>query len=230
MGRLIGPIISLGLVAAALAGATWWLWQYQPQQVLAIEAAQDRPDLALPVYAQFVVTQTLTLTQPVELTGLTVPMWSPAAGQQLTLTLRQDKQVYGHWQPVTRETGEVEELHLPLASPQLLQGELALVIAAEHLTHQEQAVAPRLFIEAAGEHYPGGNYFIAQNSKTGDVALTLTGRARRYRDVLARWQAAPLTAGFDLSLALLALLALGALPHRLLEWWRHLLRRESADA
>ena len=230
MGRAIARIIGLGLAVVALAFVAWWHWQYVPQELIRIDAARDLPERALPVYAQFVVTQTFVLSEPAEVTQLILPLWSPAAGRAFSVVLRQGETALAQWPLVTRKVQRVEEVPLLLPSPRLVSGELELVISAAAITHHERQLAPRLFIESAGEHYPAGSYFIASNEKTGDVSFTVIGRARRYQELLTHWQAKPLDATQAISGLLLILLVLATLPERVRGVWHRHFRRAPGGA
>ena len=230
MGRAITRIIGVGLALTTVALVAWWHWQFVPQQLVRIDAAQDLPEMALPVYAQFVVTQTFTLSEPAEVTQLILPLWSPAAGRSFTVVLKQEETVLATWPLVTREVQRVEEVSLPLPSPRLVSGELKMIVSAAEITHQERHLAPRLFIESAGDHYPAGSYFIATNQKSGDVSVMVMGQARRYQSLLESWRAQPLLAVQSSSAFLLILLVLMAAPGRLVGLWHRHFRRAPGGA
>ena len=69
----------------------------------------------LPVYAQFVVTQTLNIADPVVMTKLIVPIYFPAdTGEQLVIDLWRYETLVSRWRYRPRDVGQVELVDLPI--------------------------------------------------------------------------------------------------------------------
>jgi hypothetical protein len=160
------------IVLSALLGVWTWLDMPEENRVIDIMASRE-PDLALPVYAQFTVTQLLDLEKPVRLHHLEVPIYFPAQTEaEMLAEVRGGQQIIWRWRIRPEQTGVVV-VHLPLLSAEPVSGQLELEFAAPGISHEGQADAPRLFVESADEQYPRGHYRIAENDKQGDVSLSL---------------------------------------------------------
>lgn len=221
-------LIGIVLAGAAVAGGLWHVWQLEEYTVVDITAAQDTLETTQPVFAQFVVTQLLTIEEPVTIDTITVPLWSGATGADVTFSLLRNNKLVHEWAYQTVGAGQADEAILLLDPPRLVDGALALRIAAPTIEHDAQELAPRVFIETADEHYPAGHYKIAENDKRGDVAMRVDGQRRRLDRLLAGWRAEPLSGVRDLGLGVMVAMVLAALPSVPLRWWRHRSGRRSA--
>lgn len=207
-------VASLALCAGFIGALVWWSGQTVQQPALVIEAAADVPENGLSIYAQFVVTQTLTLPDPALVTKLVVPLYFSAdTGDHILIELWRGEKLVSRWRYRPQAAGSVELATLPIVPPQLVDGALAVRFSARDLEHAQKDGAPRLFIETADQYYGGGNYFIADNAKAGDVALSLYAEQTNEEMLWQRWQHDPIgTSSFLLSW-LAAGLLIGALPY-----------------
>lgn len=188
--------VILGLVYGVLVA--FWLGWPQEVEVVTIEAAQE-VELAVPVYAQFVVTQTVVVPERVRLAVLELPLAVPEGGQSILVRVEQGSLVIEKWRYEPEESG-VQMVRLELERPVRVQGELEVVIDGSHIAHGDQSKAPGVFIEPADYAYPDGNYRIADNVKEGDVAMRLLGKRSRLALVIEEWQQEPFRMAFTAGL------------------------------
>jgi hypothetical protein len=211
------PVV-IPVISAVLLGVCLWLgWQqlvsYQERPVITITAAYDVPDIALPVFAQFIVTQHVVIHEPVRVTALLVPLYAPVEGQYLQIDLFRNETLAGQWQYTVPVSQEVHLARLALEPPLLLDGELEIIFSGEHIEHGSQADAPRLFMEPSRAAYPEGYYRIAQNNKEGNISLQVI-ESNTGRELLAeRFRALPIQESIQVVRWLLVLLILWALPY-----------------
>lgn len=186
----------LGLVYGVLVA--FWLGWPQEVEVVTIEAAQE-VELALPVYAQFVVTQTVVVPERVRLAALELPLVIPDQSQPIVVRVEQGSLVIEEWRYEPTGAG-VQTARLELERPVRIQGELEVVIDGSHIAHGDQSKAPGVFIEPADYAYPDGNYRIADNEKEGDVAMRLLGKRSRLALVIEEWRQDPFRMAFSAGL------------------------------
>lgn len=183
-----------GLLAAVLGGGYWWLRQEVEQSALRITASHDKPaEQGEPVFAQFVMTQTLQLQDVAKINRLIIPLQRTRESEDpLVIDLKRRGELQQRWR-YRGGTGETaQEISFTLEPPLLLDQNLEIVFSASDVSHDEQESAPRIFIEPAGSYYPYGSYRIAENEKLGDVALELR-QLRLHSDILRQnWQTSPL--------------------------------------
>lgn len=209
-------VIIATFIAAAILG---WLWVEQPEELAVIDIMASRePDLGLPVYAQFTVTQLVELPQPAEITKLIIPMYIPAAGQPLTISLIQDGQVLQGWRLRLNTIG-LQAVYLPLDKTRILQGQLEVIFDGTAISHEAQAAAPRLFIESFDAAYLDGHYRIAANDKQGDVALLLMAQQTHGQRLAHDWRQQPTAVVQKIILLLTTLIFVSALPMILINHW-----------
>jgi hypothetical protein len=202
----------IGALIVALAALGAWVWTGMPEehQVVDIMASRE-PDLALPVYAQFTVTQALKLDQPVDLTRLVVPIYFPAREVELLVSLRHEEQLVWRWRLKPAREG-TSEVNLDLLSVRPAAGRFELTFAAPAITHEQRDAAPRLFIESDNGQYPGGNFRIADNEKEGDISLVVFERWTVRDRLMAAVERRPLRAAGTAGLALLGVVLAASLP------------------
>lgn len=171
---------------------TWWLallilvsvvwlwfqnnWKAVEREELRILASVDEIDRAVPVFAQFVLSQRLKLHEPVLVSRITLPMHVAGRTRDMVIDLRQRGRLLERWRgpvAVASDKPEVAVLQLPFPAPRLMSDELEITIAAAGIDHDHQDGAPRFFIETADSAYPDGNYRIAENEKKGDLSLSI---------------------------------------------------------
>jgi hypothetical protein len=204
---LIRSAISMALVAGLVALGMRYMQAPVTRPAVEIEASQDTLTNVVPVFAQFVVTQTLHLDTAGPVTHIELPVYEMALGQRLQVTLR-GQQTVGEWDLMTTARGEVVPVQLSLSPAQMLTGDFELTIAAGSISHEDKDIAPQLFIQTADDYYPDGNYRIANNEKSGDVALVMFERVTNWQEYQEDWRHQPLNAvKFGLLVALTLLLA-----------------------
>lgn len=204
-------MFSVGLVLAAGVCLAGWLLWYQPKPVVEIQAGREA-ELGLPVYAQFMVRQTVTLERAENIIGLIVPMYFPDSGKHIYVRLHQAEQELGEWEV---SGAGIRELHLDLDAVQFLAGELTVEFDGRELRGDERESAPRVFVEKDNNGYISGRYSIAGNTKAGDVALEVWGRERRGRPVWESWKREPITGVAQVAAVAALGFLLGALPYTL---------------
>jgi len=142
---------------------------------LKIDGSTEK-DLSLPVFAQFIVTQTLLLERAIYATELTIPLYLPNEPLPIKISLYQDDLLVTWWRypldATNSKTGHAVA-HLRFMTPTLLQGKIELRFDGSSISHAMQDSAPRLFTETFDDAYPRGNYRIAENEKKGDIALSV---------------------------------------------------------
>lgn len=177
---------------------------------LEIRAPHDKPDQGLPVFAQFTVTQRLIGVEPMEAVRLEVPVYWPEDSEWLKVDLLQDGELRGRWRVQPPEQDVITEMQLAFMSPVRLEGDLEVKFSGEHIAHEDQAKAPRIFIESADYVFPNGNYRIAENEKEGDVAVVFVGQIKRIELFAYKLHRKPSEFFSDVSRVVLLLLLLGA--------------------
>jgi len=198
------------IIAVSAIGAWSWLGTAEENKVVDIMASQE-PELGLPVYAQFTVTQTFTLEKPTTLHRLQVPLYFPSREAALRVSLFNEDGLLWRWQVVPGQEGTIV-VDLPMLSAWPQAGQLELTFAAPEFSHEEQAAAPRLFIESADEQYPPGHFRIAENDKHGDISFSLYER-RTIRDrLLDAVSRRPLKVGGQAGAVMLVVLLAASLP------------------
>lgn len=209
--KWVPSITTVALLAVAAVWAGWWLTQTHEESAINIQAAYDVPDLALPVFAQFVVTQHIMIDEPALLTELVVPLYAPAESQWLRVDLRRGEDLIRRWRYHPSEFEKVVFAELPIAPAQIIDGNLQIVFSGQHIMHEEQAHAPRLFVEPSMSSYRDGGYRIAQNAKVGNVSLELYEQVTNKDLLVQRWNSQPLETlaqGLWMSLAVLSICVL----------------------
>lgn len=180
-------MLVIGFAVTAGACTVGWLTWQQGQipvekRLIDIQSSRE-PELGLRIYAQFTVTQRLTLREPHLVSRLSFPAYFSPLEESLIVELWRHGEVVQHWivAPKNFPAQAVSEVSLALDPPQILGGDVEVHFAAAAVPADQADVAPRLFVESADGQYPGGNYRVAQNEKKGDVSLTIYER-------LPQWQ------------------------------------------
>lgn len=170
------------LLALIVAGvAVWWGATFTQALAVNIQGSHDAPENGLPVYAQFVVTQEVTVPA-IEASSITLPVYFTAAAAMNIDLLQDDNLLYSWWYTPQR-VGSVETARLAIIPPQALEGKLQVRLRAQRVSVADKEQAPRIFIETAGDYYPDGQYQIADNVKTGDVVLSITERVPQWESL-----------------------------------------------
>lgn len=206
-------LLAGGLVVTVVLSWGVWMKQRQEQTVLEILAPRE-PTFALPVYAQFIVTQTFVLPKSSPITALVLPLYVPETGSTLTITLRQGGVPLERWHHQLRNGG-IQSERLPFAQPRVLQGSFELELDGQTIPAANAEQAPRVFVEGDNQAYPGGNYRVANNEKQGDLALTVLTEKTRWQLWLTNWRQRPLGQAGTLGYWLVVLALAGALPYTL---------------
>ncbi len=180
-------------------------------------------DLSLPIFAQFIATQTLVFERPFRATELTIPLYLPQDPLSFKILLYQEGKLVSWWQYPSPGTHTIEGnavAHLPFIVPTTLSGKSEVVFDGSAITHDMQDHAPRLFTETFDAAYPKGNYRIATNEKQGDIALGFTEQKSNGELLLEKVKADPIgrTSFFLIFSSFLVLLAL--LPSALLRLYK----------
>lgn len=189
-----------------------WLSIYEEVPVILITAALDVPDKALPVFAQFTVTQTLKLEHSALLSRLSVPLFAPDSSELLTIDMRREGKLLQRWRYRPSLTNQVFEANLRFDPPLYADGNLEIVFSGRQISHDFKHLAPRLFVETANANYPDGNYRIASNEKGGDVAMTFYSVQSRLGLLVNLWREQPFLVIARTTKWLLLVLTLVGLP------------------
>lgn len=213
--RLLTFIVSL-VILGAIAGIAWQRLQRPVIEKTVAIRAPDLPENALPVYAQFTVTQTFALPELARVTKLVVPVYVSQTKPLLTVDLRQAEKLIARWRlPRAGESRELPatiQADLPLTPPELLEGTFALHFSAPDFSHDQRELAPRLFIEPADANYPDGSYRIAENQKEGDVAVQVFTEHKTSEKLQQLWRLKPFTVISRATLLLLLAILAASLP------------------
>ncbi len=202
----LSSYITALLVLLVGVGGWYLLDQFEEDTVVDILAAREI-DLGLPIYAQFVATQKVSLERRTVVTRLVVPTYFPAEGQELQIDLRHGGRLIQRWRYQPLNSG-LTEASLVLEPPWALDGLVEVQFSAVNIGHDRAAQAPRVFVESANEQYPGGNYRVVENEKEGDISLSIMERRRVLDRVLVAGQRRPLKVLAQVGLtAMVALLA-----------------------
>lgn len=207
-------VIALLLATAVLAGLWLRIRRFEDEPAIAITASHA-VEQSIPIFAQFIVTQRLTLAEPTDVTRLVVPMLAPAGARSLLVKFSRQGQMIAQWYGPTesRPLGEgIVEAVFVFPQPRLLSGAIEVSFAAPRLTHDQQEQAPRLFIETAGDRYPDGNYRVAENEKNGDVNLLVMHRVSGWDLFQRTWQQHPVGAAVLTGRWLVVVILLISLP------------------
>jgi hypothetical protein len=181
------------VVTSAIIGFNWWFNQALEQEVLTISASEE-PDLGIPIFAQFDITQTINLPHEARVSRLVIPVSIPDKASVVQIDLRRFGTLVQRWRyplpPAPLEPG-IHHLSLSLQPPQLLDKDLEVNLSAREVTHDDKDRAVRVFVETAGNNYPDGNYRIAHNEKQGDIGLHFYETLRQGDQYLAKWKKQP---------------------------------------
>lgn len=193
---------SIIIAVCWLGWAYWWAQGQQTVDVVHISAPHDAATL-IPVYAQFTVTQTVTLPEDRLLTSITIPLQIPDQPHgELVIELRQRDHVLQHWivelSMYQAQPSQVVELTLPIKPNQLVSGELELQLAAPSLDAHYPEQAPGVLVETDDQIYSGGHYAIANNPKKGDMALTIHGMLTHWELYRQQWHSDPVIRAYKL--------------------------------
>lgn len=207
-------LVAGSLIIVTLLSWAAWMKQRQEETVLEIRAPRE-PIFALPVYAQFVVTQKFVLPDSTPITALVLPLYVPEPGSTLTITLRQDGAQVEQWRHHLRNSG-IQQERLLLPHPRHLVGTFELEVDGQTIPAQLAEQAPRVFVEGDNQAYPNGNYRVANNEKEGDVGFTVLTERTRWQQWLENWRHRPLGQAGAVGYWLIVLVLAGALPYTLM--------------
>ncbi len=203
-------IISWLAVAAWTAVTGVWLSQSVEQEVVSILASRE-PAQGLPIYAQFIATQTVRLASPVLFSALVIPAFFPEDSAAIVVRLLQDGKALHEWQLRSREAGSGEVILRP-PKPFRLADQVEVQFDGSMIMATDKNKAPRLFIEVDDAAYPDGNYRIAANVKQGDISLALFGQRTRLAIVSGRWRQQPADEASKAAMWVVVAITMYALP------------------
>ena len=178
-------LIILHLVLWTALGYGIFLYAQEPRelQVLKILGSNEK-DLSLPIYAQFIATQTLFFDRPLIAAEFAIPLYLPIEPLPIKISLYQNGKLLTWWKyPIEihdRSEG-YKTAHLRFMPSIPLQGNVELRFDGSDIPHELQDHAPRLFTETFDSAYPNGNYRIANNEKKGDISLGLIEQKTNYQ-------------------------------------------------
>ncbi|MEX1997141.1 MAG: hypothetical protein WEA04_00475 [Candidatus Andersenbacteria bacterium] len=206
-------MISACLVVVSAGIGIWQLREFVEQPAVAIDASRE-PELGLPVYAQFIVTQTIKMEEPTLVNKIRIPIYISSGSLPITVRLMRNENLVQEWQSPVDTMGIVEAEFL-LTPPALLDGNIEVQFDGREISHNQKDTAPRLFTESFDAAYAQGNYRIAQNEKQGDVGLILYEEKTRAALFVDDFQESPLPQLARVCVWLSVLTLIAALPHSL---------------
>jgi hypothetical protein len=211
MKNLIVWLVSLSICFVLVFSYLTWLGQYEEREAINILASRE-PELGLPIYSQFVVTQRIKFNRLTSVLALSFPVYFSSEDKKLQVEVLKDGRLVDRWRYVPKKPGEVEEAWLLVRPAKLLEGEVEIRFGAEDVSHEEKEEAPRIFADTEDAAYPDGNYRIAENEKKGDVGLKVIERVSRWDKKVDFWSEKPLELAMYAAKLLLVLLMVSALP------------------
>jgi hypothetical protein len=174
IGRIAAAVVGIAAVLAALL----YMNQLLEKPVIQILASRE-PELGLPIYAQFVASQQLELASPVVVSKLVIPIVFFDSHASMAVRLYREGVLIQSWPTVSAAAG-LHEIQLPLDPPPLVEGSLLVQFDGSSIAHNQQQIAPRVFVEPDDSAYPFGHYRIAANDKKGDIALSVYALVSRW--------------------------------------------------
>lgn len=225
MSIIIARTVALALLVGLGLLRFVWLQGTFEHEVLAILSHRE-VELALPVFSQFTVTQSLSFEEPALVDRFVIPMYVPVDAQPIRLTLRREGRVISRWTVPYKSANAaeaaatgVQEVVVPMAAPRWLTGKFELHFDGSAIEHDQQGRAPRVFTESADAAYPGGNYRIAENEKQGDVSMYAYEQVTRARHLQERWRDRPLRSAIGYLGWVPMLMLIWGLPILLVRSW-----------
>jgi len=209
--RFVQIIWAVLVVVAASVYVLTNYSQLERYEALNIVAVTDNTDSAEPVYAQFVVTQEVALSEEIQAVALEVPIYSQLELVPVEVSLLQDGEVVAATEHITMVHGN-EVVRMEFSTPIALHGELEVRLAVPDVSARTPERAIYVFVQKADEHYPDGNYRVAANEKVGDIALKLLAERTRWERVLGEWRVEPLVGVQAVGKRLLVVLLLTTIP------------------
>jgi|GEM_PF-3535853 hypothetical protein len=204
-----------------------WLTAYDDHKAVDILASREA-DLGVSVYAQFSLSQLFEVQPEAEITKLVLPLYMPDPSKSLLVTLTKEKENIATWRlkndPKKIKASGIYDIELKLKNPTVLSGNYHINLSGQDITHEDKEKAPRVFVEKDDSKYEPGNYWIADNKKTGDISLQVIERRARWAQFRNDWQQDPLQGAITISSYLLLFLTVLVGPHVLL---RRLVRQPS---
>lgn len=223
MKRLVNLIpLVLAIVILALLTVVGWRWldRYVETPVIDIRASRDRPELALPVYAQFEVSQTLKVHDITNITKIKLPMLVKDPKLPFVISMVWNDHIIGEWllsDVVSRGENEAQDVELKFSPPVLIDQDFEIRFDGSAIPHDQRDTAPRLFTESAGYNYAEGNYRIADNEKDGDIGMTVFEREKKWQQIANHWYKRPRLGVVEGAQVLLLLMLAMSFPYVL---WR----------
>ncbi|MDA1169085.1 MAG: hypothetical protein O3A36_01995 [bacterium] len=181
----------LFIVSAVLAGlfiyyGIQYLYVTVESPALVISAPLDI-NTSVPIFAQFSVTQIISIDQIIKSSYLEIPMHVQRGQDVVTIRLLRNGQLVNIWRVQPISDTSLQWLRLPIEPAQLLDGLLEITISAENIAHEDGEFAPRVFVESNDNSFPAGHYKIAQNDKKGDIAMQIIEPRLRVDVLLERY-------------------------------------------
>lgn len=170
--------ILIVLYGAIICGGSMsiYFWATQTQSISLIHILGGvEQNLAKPVFAQFIATQTLRIQGQHTISALVIPLYIPATPQSITIKLYNNDSFVTWWKIPTNNSQRngIFYVRLPFIVPTSLKGNIEVQLNGSQIAYADQGSAPGFFVESDDAAYPYGNYRIAQNQKQGDIAMEL---------------------------------------------------------
>ncbi len=211
MKKIIAWILVLIVCGGLIFAHLLWLSRYEKRTAVNILASLE-PELGLPIYSQFVVTQKINFEKLTSVTNISFPVYFPVEGYKLQIDMLRKGKLLERWRYEPKNPGEVEEAALPVRPPRLLEGDAEIRFSAVEIGHEDKDNVPRIFTDPEDGAYAGGNYRISENEKEGDVAMRIDERIRRWDKQIEFWEDEPIELALYVLKLLLVLFLVGAVP------------------
>ncbi len=184
-----------------IVGVNKWL-QFESEEVVVSLLSPVSEESTLPVYAQFYVTQTISLPKPVKMTKIEIPVLSSNQNEPLEITVQSGQEIYEK-----RLLTGTEKLSI-WPNFEGNTNSLLIKFAAPNVTVPRKNQAIRLYREKSAAGYKEGEMTIAGIKKDGNINLKVYASMTRYSQLLDRIEKNPAQAAVVLrDLVFLSLLA-----------------------
>lgn len=175
------------LIASLLA---WdWFSAFETRSFVDILTPQNL-DSFVEVYDQFIVTQRVRIERPVQLSGLSLPLFIRKAEGEITIRIWHDGKTIAEFTKNMAQLRTGETVIEPkFAEPVNVDREVEVEVSSTAASSEN---APLLYVEKADDAYLYGNYRIADNEKKGDVDMKLFERISRVDLLREKFAASPI--------------------------------------
>lgn len=183
---------SVVLIVCALGFVTAWLLRPVERVAIEIRSGQDVLE-GIPVYAQFVVRQTIRIESPIMMRAVSIPFYIPQENTRTIIRVYRNQKNIGDWDVEFPSKGVVQKTLL-LDHAMLVDGTVEVEFDGGHIASSSADAAPRVFVEKDDNAFPYGNYQIAENVKKGDISLSITETRVRFDFMIDTFRSSPLRA------------------------------------